>query len=273
MGQGGARGRRQGRLTLRSCRRLIPAAALALALGAAHAAEDEANRSFPRGLIELKRQATSRGTPEETTKTNLKFDFFPRDGIVALLRLELPFPDEKATFGGSPFDPDFGDAKTRVGFRAVEILGTPTTSFVEMTFPTADPESQGTGKYQLSAGAKPAFAMPAGPASIGSPKQVFSVQLQQVVSFGGDGARKDINQTKFELEWRATWPDAHYGKVTAKPVFDWVGDQNGAVLEVEGGWALDRQWTLALLLGGLLWGEGTPSTYSTRVELKAVWRY
>jgi hypothetical protein len=50
-------------------------------------------RSFSRGLVELKRQATSRGTPEETTKTNLKFDYFPEEGIVALLRLELPFPD------------------------------------------------------------------------------------------------------------------------------------------------------------------------------------
>lgn len=256
-------------------RRLARVAGLTLALGAADRASpaDDEARAFPRGLIEVKRQATSRGTPEETTKTNLKFDFFPRDGVVALLRLELPFPDEKTTFGGSPFDPDFGDAKTRVGFRAVDLVGYPTTSFVEMTFPTANPESQGTGKFQLSAGAKPAFAMPPGPASIGSPKQVLSVQVQQVVSFGGDAARKDVNQTKFELEWRATWPDGHYSKATAKPVIDWVGDQTGAVLELEGGWTLDRQWTLALLLGGRLWGEGVPSTYATRVELKAAWRY
>src|SRR4051794_30050583 len=58
------------------------------------------------GLVELKRQATARGTPEETTKTNLKVDFFPQQGIVALWRLELPFPDAKSTFAGSPFDPD-----------------------------------------------------------------------------------------------------------------------------------------------------------------------
>ena len=233
-----------------------------------------ANQRPPRGLIELKRQATSRGTPEETTKTNLKFDFFPHEGAVALLRLELPFPDEKSTFAGSPFDPDFGDAKFRVGFRATEVLGPPTTSFVELTFPTADPESQGTGKYQVSAGAKPTFELPPGPSSIGSPKQAFSVQIQQVVSFGGDQARRDINQTKFELEWRDTWAGGHYGKATAKPVVDWVGDaQTGAVLEVEGGWVLHRQWTLALMAGGLLWGEGVPSTYRARVELKAIWRY
>jgi hypothetical protein len=231
-------------------------------------------RSFSRGLVELKRQATSRGTPEETTKTNLKFDYFPEEGIVALLRLELPFPDEKSTFEGSPFDPDFGDAKTRVGFRAIEVLGRPTTSFVELTFPTADPESQGTGKYQISAGAKPTFALSPGPSWLGSPRQAFSVQIQQVVSFAGDADRKDINQTKFELEWRDTWAGGHYGKVTAKPVVDWVGDgETGAVLEVEGGWVVDRRWTLALMAGGLLWGDGVPGTYNTRVELKAIWRY
>lgn len=245
-----------------------------MAFPLATATQASAADDFPHGLIELKRQATSRGTPEETTKTNLKFDYFPQDSAVGLLRLELPFPDSKSTFEGSAFDPDFGDAKIRVGFRAVEVFGPPTSSFVEMTFPTANPDSQGTGKYQISAGVKPAFALPPGPSSLGSPKQVFSVQVQQVVSFSGDAARNDINQTKFELEWRDTWAGGHHGKATFKPVVDWVGEgQTGAVLELEGGWAVDRQWTFALLVGGRLWGEGVPSTYSTRVELKAIWRY
>jgi hypothetical protein len=230
--------------------------------------------SGTRGLVELKRQATARGTPEETTKTNLKFDYFPQDTVVALLRLELPFPDEKTTFGGSPFDPDFGDAKVRVGFMAQNVLGRPTTSFLEVTFPTAHPGSQGTGKYQLSAGAKTAFAALRGPARFGSPRQVFSVQLQQVVSFAGDPARSDINQTKLELEWRDTWAAGHYAKGTAKPVVDWVGNgRTGAVLELEGGWTLDSRWTIALLGGGRLWGDGVPGTYSKRVELKLVHRY
>ena len=230
--------------------------------------------SYSRGLIEVKRQATSRGTPEETTKTNVKLDYFPQDDTVALLRLELPFPDEKSTFAGSPFDPEFGDAKIRLGFRAVGVIGLPTTSFVEMIFPTADPESQGTGKYQVSAGAKPTFALAPGPAWLGSVRRAFSVQVQQVASFGGDEERKDINQTKFELELRDTWAGGHYGKVTAKPVVDWVGDgRTGAVLELEAGWFVNPRWTLALMAGGLLWGEGVPGTYSTRVELKAIWRY
>ena len=224
--------------------------------------------------MELKRQATARGTPEETTKTNLKFDYFPQAGVVALLRLELPFPDAKTTFGGSPFDPDFGDAKVRVGFKAGNAFGRPTTSFLEVTFPTAHPDSQGTGKYQLSVGAKAPFFRSRGSALIGSPGQVFSIQLQQVVSFAGDPARSDINQTKLELEWRDTWEGGHYAKGTAKPIVDWVGNgRTGAVLELEGGWTLDPRWTIALLAGGRLWGEGVPGTYSKRVELKLVHRY
>ncbi len=231
---------------------------------------DEAAREWrPRGLLELKRQATSRGTPEETTKTNLKLDWFV-EGPVSLLRLELPFPDAKSDFAGSPFDPDFGDSKVRVGFRAVDAGGLPLASFAELTFPTADPESQGTGKYQFSAGAKATFAL----GSIGAVRQSFSTQVQQVVSFAGDAARKDINQTKFELEWRGAWGPGHFAKVTGKPVVDWVaGGKTGAVLEVEGGWWASREWTIALLAGGLLWGKGVPSTYETRGELKFIRRF
>ncbi len=193
---------------------------------------------------------------------------------MSLLRLELPFPDENSDFAGSPFDPDFGDAKIRAGFRAVELSGRPWTSFAEITFPTADPEGQGTGKYQLSAGMKSAFVLSPGLAAWGSPRRSFSVQLQQVVSFGGDATRKDVNQTKFELEWRETWAGGHYGKATAKPVVDWVGGgKTGAVLEIEGGWVLSRSWTLAAMAGGILWGEGVPGTYGTRGELKAIYRF
>ena len=148
------------------------------------------------------------------------------------------------------------------------------TSFVELTFPTADPAELGTGKYQFSAGVNTASRVSATPSLLGSSVRLFSVQVQQVVSFAGDQSRKDINQTKFELMWRDAWPSGHYAKATAKPVIDWVGDgQTGAVLELEGGWAVDRRWTLALMAGGLLWGKGVPSTYETRVELKAVRRY
>jgi len=263
-----------------SPRSWVGALVVVSALNAAAAGDDEpiaqsaARPPYSRGLIEIKRQDTSRGTPEETTKTNLKFDYFPLDATVSLLRLELPFPDEKTTFGGSAFDPDFGDAKVRVGFHALDLSGRPITSFVEMTFPTADPESQGTGKYQISGGLKTAWQLSRGPAWLGSPKQSFSVQIQQVVSFAGDPARSDINQTKFELEWRDTWGEGHFAKATAKPVIDWVGHgQTGAVLDLEGGWWIGPQWTLALLAGGLLWGKGVPSTYEGRVEIKLIYRY
>ncbi len=94
-----------------------------------------------------------------------------------------------------------------------------------------------------------------------------------MVSFAGDATRNDVNQTKFELELRDTWSGGHYGKATAKPVYDWVGGRDGAVLEVEGGWEVDRTWRLAMLAGGLLWGKGTPGTYQTRIELKAIYRF
>jgi hypothetical protein len=110
--------------------------------------------------------------------------------------------------------------------------------------------------------------------AIGATQQSLSLQVQQVVSFAGDPARKDVNQTKFELEWRGLWGPGHFAKATAKPVVDWVGDgKTGAVLEVEGGWFVSRHWTIALLAGGLLWGKGVPGTYDTRGELKFIRRF
>ena len=251
---------------------VLAAAGAGLARG-----EDAAKADFlpeagaaTRWLVEFKRQATARGTPEESTKSQFKLDYFP-DGPVGLLRLELPFPDADTDFEGSPFDPRLGDVLVRVGMRPIPVWGLPVATFGEITFPTANPESLGSGKYQWSAGARSVFPLDDGS---GPHRRSFSFQVKQVVSFGGDAARKDINQTKFELEWRHDFAQGHFAKATAKPVIDWVQDaKTGAVLEIEGGWAINRQWTVALMAGGLLWGEGTPSTYETRVELKVSRRF
>jgi hypothetical protein len=244
----------------------VLAAAAGLHAGATAADEAAAAEAQPRWRFEFKRQSTAHGTPDETTRTQLKLEYMP-DGPVSLLRLELPFPDEKSSFSGSPFDPEVGDLKLRAGFRAIEVLGRPATSFLEVTFPTADPESQGSGKYQVSAGIRTAWPLGAGPEGR---RHSLSAQLQQVVSTGGDPARNDINQTKFEIEARTAWPRGHFAKATLKPVVDWVGDgRTGAVLELEGGWVASREWTFALMGGLRVWGAGVPSTYSKRVELKA----
>lgn len=244
-------------------------AAAALLAGPAAAADGPAQEPL-RWLVELKRQATARGTPDETTKTNLKIEYRP-DGPVSLLRLELPFPDADTDFEGSPFDPDFGDMKVRVGFRAVEVMGRPVTSFAEMTFPTADPESQGSGKYQIGVGVRATVPLDTG---TGGRRDAFAAQVQQVVSFAGDAERKDINQTKIELEARGTWAPGHLAKATLKPFVDWVGDKRtGGVLEVEGGWAASRAWLLSIMGGARLWGAGVPGTYTKRVELKAAYRF
>jgi hypothetical protein len=226
-----------------------------------------------RWLVEFKRQSTARGTVEETTKSSVKLEYFP-EGPVTLLRLELPFPDEDTDFGGSPFNPRPGDVKVRAGFAAVPVMGQPCTTFVEVTFPTADPGSLGSGKYQLGAGVRTAFAPGAGGASAGGGRPSAFAQVQQVVSTGGDPARKDVNQTKIELGWRYDWPRARYAKATAKPVIDWVQDgKTGGVLEIEGGLALGRGWSGALMAGGLLWGKGTPGTYENRAEVKVSRRF
>jgi hypothetical protein len=216
--------------------------------------------------FEVKRQNTDHDTPGESSRTTLRLEALPGEGSVALWRLDLPFPDEKDTFSGSPFDPRLGDIKLRARLRPADVGGAPVSFFSELTFPTADPDSLGQGKYQVMAGAETFY--PLDSISSDDHKLSFSPQIQQVVSVAGDQDRKDINYTKFELALRDVWRKAYSLKFTAKPVIDWVQDgKTGAVAELEGGVTLEQGWRVLLILGGRLWGEGVPSTYGTRVEL------
>lgn len=123
-------------------------------------------------------------------------------------------------------------------------------------------------------GLKSAWQLWHGAEWLRAPRHSFSVRIRQVVSFAGDPARNDIDETKFELEWRDTWGAGHCAKAKAKPVIDWVGrGQTGAALDLEGSWWIGPQWTFALLAGGRLWGEGVPSTFEGRAEIRLVYRY
>lgn len=219
------------------------------------------------GKIELKREATNRGTPGESSKTQLKIDSY-LEGVVSLLRLELPFPDKKTDFEGDPFNPRLGDIKIRAGFHPVRMLDIPVSTFLEVTFPTADPQDLGSGKYQLTPGIFTIVPIPLNESLSQLHKTTVSPLVKQVVSVAGDEDRKDINYTKLELSLRDTWRNRLWLKLTPKPVVDWEQDgKTGAVGELEIGWIIDRRWSTWLMFGTRLWGEGVPSTYDKRVEL------
>ena len=197
---------------------------------AAENSQDAAGgKEVMRGKIELKRQATDRGTPGESSKTQLKIDAH-LEGLVSLLRLELPFPDEKTDFEGDPFNPRLGDILVRVGFRPVHVRDIPVSSFMEVTFPTADPEELGSGKYQLTPGIYATVSIPLAESMAQSHSLIFSPLVKQVVSVAGDEDRKNINYTKVELALRDTWRNLFWLKLTPKPVIDWEQDaKTGAV--------------------------------------------
>jgi hypothetical protein len=224
--------------------------------------------------IELKRDYTSVGTPGETTKTTLRVERF-LTGTVTLLRLDLLFPDEETDFNGSPFDPHLGDTKVRVGFKALRSGRYSYPSFVEFTFPTANPESLGSGKYQVSAGISMlgAVELPAEYAATHHAR--FEILAQQVNSVAGDPSRKDINYTKFELTLHDVWRREYTAQLKLTPTIDWEQDgETGAVVEIEGGWIFARGWRTWLMLGHRAWGPaGIPGTYNNRVEIGVAWTF
>ena len=238
---------------------------LAATAGTCATAQADIPAPSPRWGLEIKRQNTGRGTPEESTKTTLRLERYP-GGEVALLRLDIPLPDAKTDFAGSPFDPHLGDIKFRVVAATREWGGLPWSPRMELTLPTAHPQSLGGGKLQLMAGARTSGRWQ----RLDTPTQQlqWGVLLQQTVSLAGDPHAKDVNNTKLELEALSTWTSGYSLKFTLKPVVDWVMDGNtGAVAELEGGVRLDAGWRLALMGGARAWGPAVAGTYGKRLEL------
>lgn len=214
------------------------------------------------GRFELRRENVDRGTTDETTKTYVRSDNFLWGGI---LSLQVPFPDEKTDFEGSPFNPKLGDIKARYRFAAFPVGGFGLSYFAEATFPTADPAELGSGKYQLSAGMTTTTAVPAPGAMRASHLLTFITQLQQTNSVAGDSDRTDINYTKLDFSLRDTW-GKYSMKVAVNTRVDWQQNgKTGAVGELEFGRTFLDHWRTWLMVGGLLWGEGVKATYGSKV--------
>ncbi|NML43186.1 hypothetical protein HHL11_05445 [Ramlibacter sp. G-1-2-2] len=219
----------------------------------------------PRWGVELKRQNTGRGTPEEQTRTTLRFESYAT-GPFVLVRLDLPFPDAKQDFGGSPFDPRLGDIKLRADPQPLRLGDVPWTPRVELTMPTANPDSLGARKWQLGLGARTSGPL--------AQQFTYGLLLQQNLAVAGASDAKDINNTKAELEVLDTWASGHSLKFTLKPVVDWVMDgQTGAVAEIEGGRRFANGWRWTLMGGLRAWGPAVAGTYGKRIELTVGHRF
>jgi hypothetical protein len=247
------------------------AAARETVQGAPLESEQDVSPAGRRGRIEFRRQNSERSTPDESTRTTLRLEIFLA-GAVSRLRVDLPFPDEKTDFQGDPFQPRPGDLKLRAYFRPFQAGSMRLSSDIEVTFPTADPSSLGSGKYQLSAAL---HSVPASPFFVSGDHHVrYEWDLRQTVSVAGDADRKDINNTKPEFTLRDVIGGRHWLKLTLKPTIDWVEHgKTGGVLELEGGWSASRDWRFSIMGGGRLWGEGVSGIYRRRLELVAGYEF
>ncbi len=216
------------------------------------------------GRVQLRRENVDRGTSEETTKTYLRSDNYLWGGM---LSLQVAFPDENTDSDSSSFNPRMGDSKVRFRFAPFLADGFGMSWFMEATFPSANPEELGTGKYQLSAGLTATRDIPE-PKAMSAPHLLrATAQLQQINSVAGNEERPDINYTKLDLSLRDTW-DVRWVRIAVNMRVDWeLNGKTGAVGELEYGRRLGPDWSLWLQAGGLLWGEGVKGTYGTKVVL------
>lgn len=234
------------------------------AFGAESGAEDPGTADGWHGRVQVRRENVDRATAEETTKTYFRSDNFVWGGM---LSFQVALPDEETDFSGSPFNPHLGDSKVRYRFAPFPVGGLAISYFVEATFPTADPSELGSGKYQLSAGVSATT-----PTTLVLPEPMkashelrFTTQLQQANSVAGDQTRPDINYTKLDFSLRDTWRE-NWLKLAVNTRADWEQNgRTGAVAELEYGRRLNPSWSLWMMAGGLLWGEGVKATYGSKV--------
>ena len=223
--------------------------------------------------FELKREATDHGVPGETTKSSVKIDAL-LPGVVSLVRVEVFFPDEDTDFDGNLFNPRLGDINTRIGFHSIPLIGLRISSFIELTWPTADPSNLGMGKYQGSIGIKTNVRLSKPDSIVQAHKFLFDGQVQQVVSYAGDESSKDINYTKFEFYLKDVWRKLIWMKLTAKPVINWESKANtGSVAELELGWIISHNFSVWVMGGRKLWGNGIPGTYENRLSFSAEFQF
>jgi hypothetical protein len=214
--------------------------------------------------VELKRQFTERGTPEESSRTTLRIEATPSSDM-SLVRVETPFVDQ---VNGNPTSPHLEDIKLKLVSQSIPLQSLALAAVFETTFPTAQPESFGSGKYQLGPGAE--LLIPLSGANPGVAPRPWSTSvkpwIEQNFSVAGNESRQDLNSTKLELELKAEWRKKLILKLTPKFVFDWEQGESGAVLELEGGWNFSRRWRTTLTLGLGLWNTDVPATYDRKIE-------
>ena len=158
------------------------------------------------------------------------------EGPVAMFRFDLPLPDKNTGFSGDPFAPRLGDVKARLRFKSLAAGERSFPSFVEMTFPSADPKTLGKGKYLLSAGIRMVDPMRLPFADAASHKSALELEIQQTKSVAGDPNFKDISNTRLEIMLVDTWRQIYTFKIKLKPTIDWAQHgRTGGVFEAEAG--------------------------------------
>jgi hypothetical protein len=215
--------------------------------------------------IEPQRQWIDRGTPQESSKTTLRLEATPQK-YLSLIRLDIPFVDEK---NGDPITPHLGDILLRFETVSQPVGITGWQFFMETIFPSAKPESLGTGKYQLAPATE--VWVPIWDSARDQAPPVWRTGAQplveQFVSVAGDPSRTNIDYTKIELQLQGSWRNKVSLKLNPKFMVNYVGGvSSAAVFEFEPHWNINRHWELDLTLGHSLWGVGEPGTYQKKLE-------
>jgi hypothetical protein len=221
--------------------------------------------------LELKRQFTDRATPQESSRTTVRMEVTPQDFSLSLVRVDVPFVDKK---NGDAFGPRLGDLSTKLVSRRISWRGLRLDGTFETTFPSAQPQSLGNGKYQLGPGFDLIFPLlNAGQDAARDWQMKFDLFTKQVFSVAGDSDFKDINYTRAEPGLMAVWRGKLLLGLTPKLVYDWEQDQSGAVIELESDWNINRHWRLDLVLGHGLWNTSVPTGYESKIEFSVRYNF
>lgn len=178
-----------------------------------------------------------------------------------LFRADLPYVWSNPNQPGISNQNGVSDLFVRTGGRVYTDPANVLFAGMDFTFPTADSQQLGSGKYTVGPGVATAHVFPAW----GS---LFYTLLQHQVSVGGDPSRQAVSVSRVQGWFNTIWTDRWWTRLEVVTQVDWERKaKNSMTLEFEAGQRFTKDWGVWVRPGVGLWGRNIPGAYDWNIEV------
>ena len=177
-----------------------------------------------------------------------------------LLQADVPYIWSDPNQPGAPNQNGLSDLLVRTGARVYSAPGYALFAGTDVTFPTADNQELGSGKYTIAPGLVTARVFP-------DIESLLFGLFQHQFSVGGDPSRQNISTSRVGVILNTIWGDRWWTQVELDTLVSWEQKaKNSLTIEFEGGHEFTRNWGVWVRPGVGLWGQDLPGAYDWSIE-------